>query len=147
MARRSSGGRPAPRPAPRPSQPRMRNPPAPAKPAPPPAPAANRGGSIFRSIGGSIADGFGWGVGTSIGHRAVEAVMGPRVIQHAHVSSAPAAPASAQDNAPENPNACNVHSKAFSDCINANGSDISKCQYYLDMLNECRRSSPDMLLA
>jgi hypothetical protein len=24
-------------------------------------------------------------------------------------------------------------------CINHYGSDISKCQFYLDMLNECRR--------
>jgi hypothetical protein len=24
-------------------------------------------------------------------------------------------------------------------CINQNGSDISRCQFYLDMLNQCRR--------
>uniref|UniRef100_A0A0A9DFZ2 CHCH domain-containing protein n=1 Tax=Arundo donax TaxID=35708 RepID=A0A0A9DFZ2_ARUDO len=26
-------------------------------------------------------------------------------------------------------------------CINNYGSDISKCQFYLDMLTECRRGS------
>jgi len=26
-------------------------------------------------------------------------------------------------------------------CINSYGSDISKCQFYLDMLNECKRNS------
>ncbi|KAJ0438342.1 hypothetical protein HanHA300_Chr16g0612861 [Helianthus annuus] len=26
-------------------------------------------------------------------------------------------------------------------CINSSGSDISKCQFYMDMLAECRRSS------
>lgn len=60
--------------------------------------------------------GIGWGVGTSIGHRAVEAVMGPRVIQHEHVSSAPADSAAVQSNASSvGPDVCNIHSKAFTE--------------------------------
>jgi hypothetical protein len=26
-------------------------------------------------------------------------------------------------------------------CINQNGSDISRCQFYIDLLNQCRRES------
>nr|ACG31028.1 p8MTCP1 [Zea mays] len=64
-------------------------------------------------------------------------VLGPRTIQHETVASeaAAAAPAPPVMNA----DACSIHSKAFQDCLNNYGSEISKCQFYLDMLNECRR--------
>ncbi|XP_072987654.1 uncharacterized protein [Typha latifolia] len=140
MPRRSSGGRVASRPSP------MRNPPQPARPAPPPAPVQG-GGSIMGGIGSTIAEGMAFGTGSAIAHRAVDAVMGPRVIQHETVpSSSPAATASVGSGS-ANLDACSIHSKAFQDCINSNGSDISKCQFYLDMLNECRRGSGEMLRA
>ncbi|GJM96226.1 hypothetical protein PR202_gb11376 [Eleusine coracana subsp. coracana] len=135
MPRRSSGrsaSRPAPRAAP------VRNPPQPARQAPPPAPAQQSGGgSILGGIGSTIAQGMAFGTGSAMAHRAVDAVMGPRTIQHETVvseaaASAPAAPSMNNDS-------CSIHSKAFQDCINNYGSDISKCQFYLDMLNECRR--------
>ncbi|TVU45650.1 hypothetical protein EJB05_05141 [Eragrostis curvula] len=137
MPRRSSGGRSA-RPAPRAAP--VRNPPQPARQAPPPAPAQQSGGgSILGGIGSTIAQGMAFGTGSAMAHRAVDAVMGPRTIQHETVVSeaaaaAPAAPAMSTDS-------CNIHSKAFQDCINNYGSDISKCQFYLDMLNECRRGA------
>ncbi|KAJ6825811.1 uncharacterized protein M6B38_375580 [Iris pallida] len=79
-----------------------------------------------------------FGTGSAVAHRAVDAVMGPRTIQHeAAVSQA----AESMGNAASGPDSCNIHSKAFQDCVNNFGSDISKCQFYLDMLNECRRGS------
>jgi len=134
MPRRSSGrsaSRPAPRAAP------MRNPPQPVRQAPPPAPAQSGGGSILGGIGSTIAQGMAFGTGSAMAHRAVDAVMGPRTIQHETVVSeaAAAAPAAPMMNA----DSCGNHSKAFQDCLNHYGSDISKCQFYLDMLNECRR--------
>ncbi|XP_066386485.1 uncharacterized protein [Miscanthus floridulus] len=134
MPRRSSG-RSAPRPAPRAAP--VRNPPQPARQAPPPAPVRDGGGSILGGIGSTIAQGMAFGTGSAMAHRAVDAVMGPRTIQHETVVSeaaaaAPAAPAM-------NTDACGIHSKAFQDCLNNYGSEISKCQFYLDMLNECRR--------
>jgi hypothetical protein len=30
----------------------------------------------------------------------------------------------------------------FVQCISQNGSDISRCQFFIDMLNQCRRDSP-----
>lgn len=65
--------------------------------------------------------GIGWGAGTAMAHRAVDAVLGPRVIKHETVaSSEPAAAASAP--APNtnsmNMDACGVQSKVLSDvCI------------------------------
>ena len=62
--------------------------------------------------------GMAFGTGSAMAHRAVDAVMGPRTIQHETVVSeaaaAPAAPAMDTD-------ACSIHSKAFQDvCLLAN---------------------------
>ncbi|XP_068654495.1 uncharacterized protein [Aristolochia californica] len=142
MPRRSSGGRPAPRAAPRAAP--VRNPPQPANHAPPPAPAQSRGsGSLLGGIGSTIAQGMAFGTGSAVAHRAVDAVMGPRTIQHETVVGEAAAAAPA--NSTSVGDSCGIHSKAFQDCVNANGTDISKCQFYLEMLNECRRSSGAVL--
>ncbi|KAK9286504.1 hypothetical protein L1049_014902 [Liquidambar formosana] len=139
MPRRSSGGRPAPRRAP------VRNAPQPASHAPPPAPAqGGSGGSMLGGLGATIAQGMAFGTGSAVAHRAVDAVVGPRTIQHeAVVSEAAAAPASTTSSLGSD--ACGIHSKAFQDCVNNFGSDISKCQFYMDMLAECRRNSGSMM--
>ncbi|MFS7979338.1 putative cysteine alpha-hairpin motif superfamily [Helianthus anomalus] len=115
-----------------------RSAPAPVKQAPPPVPAPSSGGSVLGSIGSTIAEGMAFGGGSAVAHRAVDAVMGPRTIRHETVSAA--APESAAT-ASSNSDACGMHYKAFQDCINSSGSDISKCQFYMDMLSSCRKSS------
>ncbi|KAK9166836.1 hypothetical protein Scep_002027 [Stephania cephalantha] len=144
MPRRSSG-RPAPRAPPRPAP--VRNAPQPASPAPPPAPVHGGGGSILSGIGSTIAQGMAFGTGSAVAHRAVDAVMGPRTVQHETVvSEASSAPAPAM-NSMNGSDACSIHSKAFQDCLNNYGTDISKCQFYLDMLSECRRNSGSVMSA
>ncbi|ONK65287.1 uncharacterized protein A4U43_C07F35580 [Asparagus officinalis] len=139
MPRRSSG-RSAPRAAPRAAP--MRNPPQPVHQAPPPAPVQSGGGGMLSGIGSTIAQGMAFGTGSAVAHRAVDAVMGPRTIQHETVpSQTPEATAAPMGNTASGADSCSVHNKAFADCINHYGSDISKCQFYLDMLNECRRGS------
>ncbi|KAL0888257.1 hypothetical protein Bca101_012240 [Brassica carinata] len=151
MPRRSSGGssgyraRPAPaRPAP------ARNPPPQTvKHAPPPATAQpQRSGSVFGGIGSTIADGMAWGTGNAISHRVMDAVMGPRTIKHETVVSeaAPASAASPVANSTGSAS-CDTQSKAFQDCVNSYGSDISKCQFYMDMLSECKKNSGSMMAA
>ncbi|CAJ1936154.1 unnamed protein product [Sphenostylis stenocarpa] len=138
MARRSSGGRSA-RPAPRATS---------ARPAPvhhtPPSPAQSGGGILS-----TIAEGMAFGTGSAVAHRAVDAIMGPRTIQHEAVVTEAAAAAAAP--APTantfGSDACNVPTKAFHDCINSYGNDISKCQFYMDMLAECRKNSGASLSA
>ncbi|RZC55614.1 hypothetical protein C5167_014469 [Papaver somniferum] len=135
MARRS-GGRPAPRPRAAP----VRNPPQPAARAPPPAPAQSSGGGMLGGLGATIAQGMAFGGGSAMAHRAVDSIMGPRTIQHEAVGSdAVAAPAAMSSVGGSD--ACGNQNKAFQDCLNNYGSDISKCQFYLDMLSECRRGS------
>ncbi|KAL9414611.1 hypothetical protein AB3S75_042970 [Citrus x aurantiifolia] len=139
MPRRSSGGRSAPRPAAR------SPPPKPVHHAPPPAPAQS-GGSMLGGIGSTIAQGMAFGTGSAVAHRAVDAVMGPRTIQHETVVSEAAASAPASGtNSFASADACGIHSKAFQDCINNFGNDISKCQFYMDMLAECRKNSGSVM--
>ncbi|KAH9303958.1 hypothetical protein KI387_008362, partial [Taxus chinensis] len=132
--------RSAPRPA---SRKAAHNPPQPASHSPPAPVQRKRGESLLGSIGSTIAEGFSFGAGNAMAHRAVEAVFGPRTVQHETVP--PQAPAALQANTPAMANlsggdSCGNHSKAFQDCLNNYESDISKCQFYLNMLNECRRS-------
>ncbi|TKY71516.1 hypothetical protein E2542_SST00248 [Spatholobus suberectus] len=136
MPRRSSGGRSA-RSAPRPA-------PQPVKYAPPSAPAQSGSrGSLF----GTVAEGMAFGAGSAVAHRAVDSVFGPRTIQHETVATGPPAAAPAPTANSFGDGACNVHSKAFQDCLNSYGTDISKCQFYVDMLAECRRNSGATLSA
>ncbi|KAM4069288.1 hypothetical protein ACB094_12G078500 [Castanea mollissima] len=150
MARRSSGGggggrrsssrssRPAAR-APSPTS----NTPKPAAAAPPhPVPAQGQSGSVMGSLGATIADGLAWGTGTSIAHRAMDALMGPRVIKHETVaSSASDVPPAPNTNGVGSSTVCADQSKALIDCLEGYGSDISKCQFYMDMLHQCRQNS------
>ncbi|XP_042392324.1 uncharacterized protein LOC121983778 [Zingiber officinale] len=143
MARGSSGGRSSGRAASRATP--TRNPPQKARSAPPPAPAQARE-SLLGSFVADIKEGFGFGAGITLAHRAIEAVLGPRSIKlETVVSPAPTAPPPV--NASLESDACNIHSKAFQDCLNNFGSDISKCQFYLDMLKDCRRGSGAVLAA
>lgn len=93
---------------------------------------------MLSGIGSTIAQGMAFGTGSAVAHRAVDAVMGPRTIQHEGVetASASAAPAAAAFSS-----SCDLHAKAFQDCVSSYGSDISKCQFYMDMLSECRKNS------
>ncbi|XP_019090433.1 PREDICTED: uncharacterized protein C6C3.02c-like, partial [Camelina sativa] len=120
-------------------------PPQTVKSAPPPATAQPNGGvGIFGSLGSTIADGVAWGTGNAFGHRIAESVFGPRTIKVETVASQAAPPASPVANSMS---ACDIQSKAFQDCVNNFGSDISKCQYYMDVLSECKKKSGSMIAA
>ncbi|OMO57569.1 Cysteine alpha-hairpin motif superfamily [Corchorus olitorius] len=152
----SSNPPPTPKPAasaPPPTPKHTSNPPPTPKPAasaPPPAPVQRE----YRSggFGAAIVDGLGWGMGSGIGHRAAEAIFGPRVVRHETVASPKSAAAATaapvpNTNSMANSDACGGQSKALSDCLNNYGSDISKCQFYMDILQECRKSSGSVLSA
>ncbi|CAA7027106.1 unnamed protein product [Microthlaspi erraticum] len=144
MPRRSSGGRSTFRP--RPAAARS-PPPQTVNRAPPPATAqTNGGGSMFGSLGSTIADGMAFGTGSAIAHRAVDAVMGPRTIKHETVAAAGSEAVTAATPVGSG-GSCEIQSKAFQDCVNNFGSDISKCQFYMDMLSECRKNSGSMMAA
>ncbi|CAL2278100.1 unnamed protein product [Prunus armeniaca] len=129
---RKERGRSA-RPAPAPRHAPARNPPQTVKQAPSPAPV--QGGGI------------GFGTESAVAYRVVDVLMGPRTIQHEIVVSEAAAAALAPiSSSMTGSDACSNHSKAFQDCVNHFGSDISKCQFYMDMLSECKKKSASGML-
>ncbi|CAI7883842.1 unnamed protein product [Closterium sp. NIES-53] len=144
-SRASAPARPAPRPAPA-SHTHSAPPPAPAaQPAPPPAQpaAASGGGSMLGGLMQTVGEGMAFGTGSAIANRAVDAIMGPRTVVHEHVNSAaPAdAPAAAAPTTASSPTDCAQLQQDFNKCVEMHGSDISKCQFYLDMLTECKRNA------
>ncbi|KAK1603871.1 hypothetical protein QYE76_027544 [Lolium multiflorum] len=81
---------------------------------------------------------FRWGIGVCI----ATWLMGPRTVRVVAEAQPPAAAAAAQTSPPPPVDgACHLHKQALDDCLNHEGSDISKCQFYMDLLNECRRKS------
>lgn len=91
---------------------------------------------------GMIGQGLAFGTGSAVAHRAVDSVMGPRTVTHEHSGASEAsAPASAPSASSPGQDACTWQSKAFQDCVQQNTSEISKCQFYLDMLSECKKNS------
>lgn len=99
---------------------------------------------MLAGIGSTIAQGMAFGTGSAVAHRAVDSMMGPRTVQHEHSGQSEGSGAALAS--PVSAEACVNQSKAFQDCLNANGSDIGKCQFYVDMLNECRRGPSQMML-
>ncbi|KAG0569603.1 hypothetical protein M758_6G098300 [Ceratodon purpureus] len=129
-SRSSRASRPVMRPAPAP---------APARQTPPAAPPAQYQQQQRRAgIGSTIADGMAFGGGSAVAHRAVDSLMGPRTVTHEAAQNPTAAPTTAAQ--PQGFDACENQAKAFKDCLSFNVDDIGKCQFYVDMLNECRRS-------
>ncbi|XP_059281169.1 uncharacterized protein LOC132034837 [Lycium ferocissimum] len=94
-------------------------------------------------LGSSFADGMAFGGGNAVGHRAVDAVLGPRVRHEVAVAD----PDSSAGSTTVNATSCAAQMNAFQECLNVNGSDLSKCQFYMDMLCECRRSFATGLFA
>jgi hypothetical protein len=109
-------------------------------PMPPPAvPQQHQSGGMMRGIGSTIAEGMAFGGGSAVAHRAVDAIMGPRTVHH-EVTQVTSTTTSGGGAAQET-DACVNQAKAFKDCLKANANDIGKCQFYVDMLTECRKSA------
>ncbi|XP_002981832.2 coiled-coil-helix-coiled-coil-helix domain-containing protein 10, mitochondrial isoform X1 [Selaginella moellendorffii] len=123
--------------------------PAPAYHAPPPAPVPQpSAGGIGGGIAATMVDGLVFGAGNAVAHRAADAIMGPRVVQHEMTPSSQAASTPAEalpQPTSSGSDPCLKQFKAFQDCIAGNPDDISKCQFYIDMLGECRRTAGSMV--
>lgn len=115
--------------------------------APVAAPAPS--GGIVSGIMGSIAQGFMFGTGSAVAHRAVDSVMGPRTIVHEHkndeapaataATSAPtAAPAVASTLTDNTNERCQFEKNQFNRCMQTNDSNLEACQNYMDSLRSCQ---------
>lgn len=69
-----------------------------------------------------------FGTGSAVAHRAVDAVMGPRTIQHETVVTEAAAAVPAPTASSMGGDACSIHSKAFQDVCELLSSGFLKLQ-------------------
>ena len=106
--------------------------PAKASQAPPPAvPQRSTGGGFL----GTMMQGFALGTGSAVAHEAIHGAVrsfsggseGEHAQQHQQVAP--------QGGAAE---ACGAQQKAFLDCMQANGGEMTLCQYYFDAMQKCK---------
>ncbi|EFJ18532.1 hypothetical protein SELMODRAFT_419954 [Selaginella moellendorffii] len=107
--------------------------------APPPSVYHAPAPSMLGGLAATIAQGAAFGTGSAVAHRAVDAIAGPRTVHHEHTTVASAQPAMSPQRSMDD--LCLNATKAFQECVNSNLNDIGKCQFLLDMLNECRKTS------
>eukprot|EP00210_Caulerpa_lentillifera_P004638 g4423.t2 len=99
--------------------------------APPPAQQQQKGG-LFSGLMGSVMHGAALGTGSAIAHRAIDGVMGGR-------GEAPVPVSTENELSPE---VCKHQAKAFTDCITENNGEMGACQFYFDMLQQCKIENP-----
>lgn len=115
-----------------------------------PMAAPQQSGGMMSGIIGGIAQGFMFGTGSAVAHRAVDAVMGPRTIVHEQAPSKDA-PAAAGAAAPAAAGAaaaapldgdtmvkCQFEKNQLQRCMKANDSDVDACRSYLDAMDSCK---------
>jgi hypothetical protein len=76
-----------------------------------------------------MVSGVASGVGMGIGHRAVDAMMGPRQVEHVHTEQPGAAPAAK----------CTNEMQLLQQCLQQNA-DASFCQAQTDLFQQCQRA-------
>lgn len=97
--------------------------------APPPA-KQGQGGGLFSGLASTVLQGAAFGTGSAVAHRAIDAAVGGR--EGAPMVENPQA-ASQMESSP-----CQRQTKAFADCMTENNGDMGLCQFYFDMLQQCK---------
>eukprot|EP00467_Chlorarachnion_reptans_P020914 CAMPEP_0114518436 /NCGR_PEP_ID=MMETSP0109-20121206/18445_1 /TAXON_ID=29199 /ORGANISM="Chlorarachnion reptans, Strain CCCM449" /LENGTH=153 /DNA_ID=CAMNT_0001699061 /DNA_START=57 /DNA_END=518 /DNA_ORIENTATION=+ len=114
-----------------------RNPPPPAqsRTAPPPAQQQQSSGG---GIGSMLMQGMVWGAASSVGHRIVDGIAGPRTMHVEHHNPESKGDVK-QAQAPQQSSGfnCNDEMQQFNKCVNDNKGDIGSCQFYFDQMSQC----------
>eukprot|EP01138_Halocafeteria_seosinensis_P015755 gb/GECG01016079.1/.p1 GENE.gb/GECG01016079.1/~~gb/GECG01016079.1/.p1 ORF type:complete len:170 (+),score=30.50 gb/GECG01016079.1/:1-510(+) len=105
------------------------------------------GGGLLSGIGSTIAQGMAFGGGSAVAHRAVDAVAGPRQVEHVHSGGEEGQqPAQQQAGAAQEGiggQDCAQIQQEMNRCFETNSHDISICQQYVDMFKECQQQQQD----
>ncbi|KAF1318638.1 hypothetical protein FI667_g12839, partial [Globisporangium splendens] len=89
---------------------------------------ARNSNNIRGTLVGAVAEGMAFGTGSAVARAVVSAVASSG---DGHCSAAQSASANPSD-------VCSDQKKAFMDCLSKTCNDISACQSYQEMLNQCR---------
>jgi hypothetical protein len=99
--------------------------------------------SFLGAMASTVASGFAFGTGSAVAHRAVDSVLGPRhgpqgneteLDSNDHVQqSVPTSVRSGE--------LCAADLKAFNDCLVRSNNNIGECQFYFDILQQCKNNA------
>lgn len=97
--------------------------------------ASGGGGGLMSGL----INGMTWGMGSSLGHRAMDGVLGPRQIEMVH-SDGTNGTGSYNHNADTAsvPKPCQNETAWLTQCISKPDSDVDKCIFYMDLLKQCQ---------
>jgi len=117
---------------------------APAQAAPPAVQGG--GGGMMSGFGGMVAQGMALGVGSSIGHRAVDGAMGMfsggSSSDEAQPSQTAPQPIPQQQQALGNVNeVCAIDQKELMQCLQENAQNAAACDYYFQALRACQENA------
>lgn len=100
-----------------------------------------------------------FGTGSAVANRAVDAVMGPRQVEHVHNNSNDGGDQQPQQQqydsqpqqtygAPQQQQqqqsmACDRETFDFNQCVKDNGGDMNSCKFYFEQLTQCQQDSSD----
>ncbi|CAM9748058.1 unnamed protein product, partial [Sphacelaria rigidula] len=111
-------------------------PPAPRPAAQAPAVQNSQGGGMMASMASTMAQGFAFGSGSAVAHRAVGAVMGGGSGGHAPAEHDQQAAPAAHQQAPSDP--CEMDKQNFGQCLQGNNNDVTACQFVFEALQTCQ---------
>mmetsp|Transcript_19654 Transcript_19654/g.59521 ORF Transcript_19654/g.59521 Transcript_19654/m.59521 type:complete len:104 (+) Transcript_19654:145-456(+) len=93
---------------------------------------------------GTVAQGFAFGTGSAVAHRAVGAVA------NSFSGSGEQAPAAGMEQQPQfqqqapiqqvSQNACSVDQQNFMQCLTENNGNAQACQFFFDSLQQCQQN-------
>ncbi|CAM9935680.1 unnamed protein product [Ascophyllum nodosum] len=110
-------------------------PPAPRPAAKPPAQQQqSSGGGFLSGMASTMAQGFAFGSGSAVAHRAVGAVMGGGGSSSAEHAEQP----SAQSNQQPQIDPCDMDKQNFGQCLQNNNNDVTACQFVFEALQTCQ---------
>jgi predicted lipid-binding transport protein (Tim44 family) len=113
------------------------------------APAA--GGGLLSGLASTVMQGMAFGGGSAVAHRAIDGVFGGREVQHVHTNqdnnniNSMSTIDSNTSSSPARANVCRDEVTNFNQCMASNNHNVSSCQFYFDLLNQCQVSSKQQL--
>ncbi len=97
--------------------------------------------SFLGAMASTVASGFAFGTGSAVAHRAVDSVLGPRGGSHPNETE----PVEVQQQVPSSmargSELCAADLKAFNDCLVKSNNNIGECQFYFDILQQCKNNA------
>lgn len=100
---------------------------------------------MLSGLGATIAQGFAFGTGSAIAHRAVGAVAdsfsGGGDKAPAPQQTAPQPPSYATAPSSTSSDKCDMDLQAFNNCMKDNKGSVQACDFYFQALQQCQNSS------